>query len=61
MEEKADKGSAFLFMRCSVPIDASSVPNHIKGVRKFQLFFMKEIVKIFGVVIYSLYFCHQLS
>ena len=38
MEEKADKGSAFLFPSFSVPIRASSVPKDSKLTRKFKVF-----------------------
>ena len=40
MEEKADKGSAFLFAYLSVPIRASSVPNHSKLTRKISIIFI---------------------
>ena len=57
MEEKADKGSAFLFPLFSVPIRASSVPKDSKLTRKISIIFNELIVKTLGNVIYSLYLC----
>ena len=57
MEEKADKGSAFLF---SLILRSNTCNIHAKGFKTDKEnfnYFYKSIVKIFGIVKYSLYLC----
>ena len=57
MEEKADKGSAFLF---SLILRSNTCNIQCKGCKtdkeNFNDFY-KSIVEIFGIVKYSLYLC----